>query len=133
MFFLFRNCVATVDLHVQLDLETINARTRNSEFNPARFHGVVMRLRDPRTTALIFRSGKVICTGARNEQDSLLASKKFARIIQKLGFNVNIKSEILLILLSLQLCLLCINHLILSMLEFFHAFTACALNLFYWL
>lgn len=83
--------MATVDLHVQLDLETINARTRNSEFNPIRFHGVVMRLRDPRTTALIFRSGKVICTGARNEQDSLLASKKFARIIQKLGFNVSIE------------------------------------------
>lgn len=85
----FRNCVATVDLHIQLDLETINARTRNSEYNPGRFHGVVMRLRDPRTTALIFRSGKLVCTGARNEHDSLLASKKFARIIQKLGFNVS--------------------------------------------
>lgn len=76
-------------MHIQLDLETINARTRNSEYNPGRFHGVVMRLRDPRTTALIFRSGKLVCTGARNEHDSLLASKKFARIIQKLGFNVS--------------------------------------------
>lgn len=80
-------------MHIQLDLETINARTRNSEYNPGRFHGVVMRLRDPRTTALIFRSGKLVCTGARNEHDSLLASKKFARIIQKLGFNVSIINE----------------------------------------
>ncbi|CAH1098750.1 unnamed protein product [Psylliodes chrysocephalus] len=83
-----QNCVSTVDLQTTLDLETINARTRNSEFNPSRFHGVIMRLREPRTTALIFRSGKIVCTGARNEYDGLLASKKFAKIIQKLGFNI---------------------------------------------
>lgn len=88
--FFTRNCVATVDLHTELDLTTINARTRNSEYNPSRFHGVVMRIREPRTTALIFKSGKIVCTGARNEHDALLASKKFARIIQKLGFNVNL-------------------------------------------
>ncbi|KAJ8926406.1 hypothetical protein NQ314_021192 [Rhamnusium bicolor] len=86
-----QNCVATVDLHTPLDLAMINARTRNTEYNPARFHGVIMRLREPRTTALIFRSGKIICTGARNEHDSLLASKKFARIVQKLGFNFTAK------------------------------------------
>ncbi|KAJ8984363.1 hypothetical protein NQ317_003510 [Molorchus minor] len=83
-----QNCVATVDLHTSLDLTLINARTRNTEYNPARFHGVIMRLREPRTTALIFKSGKIVCTGARNEHDALLASKKFARIIQKLGFNI---------------------------------------------
>ncbi|XP_050501167.1 uncharacterized protein LOC126881141 [Diabrotica virgifera virgifera] len=85
---MLQNCLSTVDLQVNLDLETINARTRNSEFNPSRFHGVIMRLREPRTTALIFRSGKIVCTGARNEYDGLLASKKFARIIQKLGYNI---------------------------------------------
>ncbi|CAH1174098.1 unnamed protein product [Phaedon cochleariae] len=83
-----QNCVSTVDLNTTLDLQVINARTRNSEYNPSRFHGVIMRLREPRTTALIFRSGKIVCTGARNENDGLLASKKFARIIQKLGFKV---------------------------------------------
>ncbi|CAH0561164.1 unnamed protein product [Brassicogethes aeneus] len=83
-----QNCVATVDLHTTLDLQLVNARTRNTEYNPSRFHGVIMRIRDPRTTALIFKTGKIVCTGARNEHDALLASKKFARIIQKLGFNI---------------------------------------------
>nr|QCX41802.1 TATA-box-binding protein [Pagiophloeus tsushimanus] len=83
-----QNCVATVDLHTTLDLTRINARTRNSEYNPTRFHGVIMRIREPRATALIFKSGKIVCTGARNEHDALLASKKFARIIQKLGFHI---------------------------------------------
>lgn len=38
---------------------------------------------------LIFRSGKIICTGARNEHDSYIAARKIARIIQKLGFPVS--------------------------------------------
>src|SRR5437667_6045901 len=46
-----------------------------------------MRIRDPNTTALIFASGKMVVTGAKSEDDSKLASRKYARIIQKLGFN----------------------------------------------
>lgn len=46
-----------------------------------------MRIRDPKTTALIFASGKMVVTGAKSEEDSRLASRKYARIIQKLGFD----------------------------------------------
>lgn len=45
-----------------------------------------MRIREPKTTALIFASGKMVVTGAKSEDDSRLASKKYARIVQKLGF-----------------------------------------------
>jgi len=55
-----------------------------------------MRIQNPRATALIFRSGKLVCTGTRSEDDSLLAAKKFARIIQKLGFPVSNNSFFLL-------------------------------------
>ena len=51
-----------------------------------RFAAVVMRIREPKTTALIFASGKMVVTGAKSEDDSRLASRKYARIIQKLGF-----------------------------------------------
>lgn len=84
-----QNCVATVNLGCTLDLQQINFRTRNSEYNPSRFHGVVMRIREPRCTALIFRSGKLVCTGARNENDANLGTRKFARILQKLGYSVS--------------------------------------------
>src|SRR3954454_1506694 len=46
-----------------------------------------MRIREPKTTALIFASGKMVVTGAKSEDDSKLGSRKYARIIQKLGFN----------------------------------------------
>ena len=41
-----------------------------------------MRIREPKTTALIFASGKMVVTGAKSEDDSKLASRKYARIIQ---------------------------------------------------
>lgn len=45
-----------------------------------------MRIREPRTTALIFSSGKMVCTGAKSEEQSRLAARKYARVVQKLGF-----------------------------------------------
>ncbi|CAD1471042.1 unnamed protein product, partial [Heterotrigona itama] len=83
-----QNVVSTVNLGIELPLMYINTRTRNSEYNPARFTGLIMRIRNPRATALIFHSGKLVCTGARCEEDSYLATRKFARIIQKLGFGI---------------------------------------------
>ncbi|TID24833.1 TATA-box binding protein [Venturia nashicola] len=82
-----QNLVATVNLNCRLDLKTIALHARNAEYNPKRFAAVIMRIRDPKTTALIFASGKMVVTGAKSEDDSKLASRKYARIIQKLGFN----------------------------------------------
>ena len=84
--------MSTVNLGCKLDLKTIALRARNAEYNPKvpggerggeavcvhcivsvvgvacslqRFAAVIMRIRDPRTTALIFSSGKMVCTGAK--------------------------------------------------------------------
>ncbi|KAG6899494.1 TATA-binding protein [Termitomyces sp. T159_Od127] len=81
-----QNIVATVNLDCRLDLKTIALHARNAEYNPKRFAAVIMRIRDPKTTALIFASGKMVVTGAKSEDDSRLASRKYARIVQKLGF-----------------------------------------------
>uniref|UniRef100_A0A1B6IES1 TATA-box-binding protein n=1 Tax=Homalodisca liturata TaxID=320908 RepID=A0A1B6IES1_9HEMI len=81
-----QNIVSTVNLGCKLDLKKIALHARNAEYNPKRFAAVIMRIREPRTTALIFSSGKMVCTGAKSEDDSRLAARKYARIIQKLGF-----------------------------------------------
>ncbi|XP_068167798.1 TATA-box-binding protein-like [Antennarius striatus] len=81
-----QNIVSTVNLGCKLDLKTIALKARNVEYNPKRFAAVIMRIREPRTTALIFSSGKMVCTGAKSEQQSRLAARKYARVVQKLGF-----------------------------------------------
>lgn len=82
-----QNIVSTVNLGCKLDLKKIALHARNAEYNPKRFAAVIMRIREPRTTALIFSSGKMVCTGAKSEEDSRLAARKYARIVQKLGFS----------------------------------------------
>lgn len=84
-----QNIVSTVNLGCKLDLKKIALQARNAEYNPKRFAAVIMRIREPRTTALIFSSGKMVCTGAKSEEQSRLAARKYARIVQKLGFEVN--------------------------------------------
>jgi len=81
-----QNIVSTVNLNTKLDLKKIALHARNAEYNPKRFAAVIMRIREPRTTALIFSSGKMVCTGAKSEEQSRLAARKYARVIQKLGF-----------------------------------------------
>ncbi|CAG2165530.1 unnamed protein product, partial [Oppiella nova] len=82
-----QNIVSTVNLGCRLDLKKIALHARNAEYNPKRFAAVIMRIREPRTTALIFSSGKMVCTGAKSEEQSRLAARKYARIVQKLGFD----------------------------------------------
>ena len=79
---ILQNIVATCNLAVELDLKTIALHARNAEFNPKRFAAVIMRIREPKTTALIFRSGKMVVTGAKSEADARTAT------VDSMGFLV---------------------------------------------
>mmetsp|Transcript_24987 Transcript_24987/g.36890 ORF Transcript_24987/g.36890 Transcript_24987/m.36890 type:complete len:220 (+) Transcript_24987:100-759(+) len=81
-----QNIVATISLGVTVDLEKVAKTVNNAEYSPRRFAAVIMRLREPRVTALVFKTGKMIVTGAKNVKDSETAGQKFVRIIQRCGF-----------------------------------------------
>jgi transcription initiation factor TFIID TATA-box-binding protein len=83
-----QNIVSTANLKCELDLREIALQAKNAEYNPKRFAAVIMRIREPKTTALIFASGKMVCTGARSEEDSKKAARQYAKIINKLNFPV---------------------------------------------
>lgn len=85
------NIVSTVNFDCKLDLRKIALHAKNAEYNPKRFAAVIMRIREPKTTALIFSSGKMVCTGAKSETDSETAARKYAKTIKKLGFDVKFK------------------------------------------
>lgn len=81
-----QNMSSTANLGVKLDLKKIALKCRNTEFNPRRFSAVIMRLREPRATALIFASGKMCVTGVKSTHNANLAVKKFCYIIERVGF-----------------------------------------------
>lgn len=82
-----QNIIATFNLGTPVDVRQIALKTPNVELKP-NFKPVIMQLRKPRGTALIFSSGKVVCTGTKTIEDSLKASRRFGRIIQNAGFDV---------------------------------------------
>ena len=84
-----QNISSTANLGIRLDLKKIALKCRNTEFNPRRFGAVIMRLRDPKATALIFSSGKMCITGVKSTHNATLATKKFAYIIERVGFKPN--------------------------------------------
>ena len=47
-----------------------------------------MRLKVPKTTALIFASGNMVCTGAKDEKTSRWASRRYVRVLQRHGLPV---------------------------------------------
>lgn len=81
------NIVSMVDLCVRLNLRELALKCSNAEYNPRRINAVIMRLKKPKSAALIFNSGKIIVLGAKNEQDSEKAAKIFAHSIKGIGYN----------------------------------------------
>ncbi len=65
------NMVATIDLEAKLNLTTIalSLGMENVEYEPEQFPGLVYRMDDPKVVALLFSSGKVVCTGAKRSED----------------------------------------------------------------
>lgn len=80
--------VTTASLNCQIDLRTVASKGKNAVYNPKRFPACVVRFREPKATVLVFATGKMVCTGARDEEDASKASRKMAKIISKMGFSL---------------------------------------------
>ena len=86
------NIVALANSGCKLNLTHIALLIKNAQYNPKKFNALIMRLKKPKSVALIFDSGKLIVTGTTNEKDSYKAARKFVKILKKCGFKVLFKS-----------------------------------------
>ena len=83
------NIVATVSIDQTLDLNAIERSVPNVDYNPEQFPGLVYRLDEPKVTALIFKSGKMVVTGAKSTQQLIEAVKKIVRNLRKHGIIIH--------------------------------------------
>jgi len=63
------NVVASTGIEQELDLESVAMDLEGADYDPEQFPGLVYRTTDPKAAALIFRSGKIVCTGANSIED----------------------------------------------------------------
>jgi len=75
------NVVVSATIEQRLDLKEITKKFPDVEWNPKLFPGAVFRLRSPKTATLLFRTGKMVCTGAKSEE---MARKAVKTVVQKL-------------------------------------------------
>ena len=84
---LVQNIVATSDLKTPINLTklAIAMGMENIEYEPEVFPGLVYRIMDPKVVALLFCSGKVVCTGAKRDEDLHLAMGKIRTELMAVG------------------------------------------------
>jgi len=75
------NVVSSASIDQKMDLMEIDKKFPETEYNPEQFPGLVFRLTVPKTATLIFRTGKMVCTGAKSEE---LSIKAVNTVVQKL-------------------------------------------------
>ncbi len=77
------NVVASASLDHGINLHDIVKAFPGVEYRPEFFPGLVFRIKRPRTATLIFRTGKMVCTGAKSEKEVRRALKKVFRKLKK--------------------------------------------------
>ena len=83
-----QNIVASVDLGGQIDLEEVARQLPRSMYEPEQFPGVILRADEPKAVFLIFSSGKLVCTGTKQEKDIYSAVKKLHTRLEKLDLMI---------------------------------------------
>jgi transcription initiation factor TFIID TATA-box-binding protein len=61
------NVVASTGIGQEFDLKSLEKDLPTASYDPSRFPGVVYRTQDPKAASLVFRSGKIVTTGAESE------------------------------------------------------------------
>jgi len=86
-----QNVVVSTHIDAVFPLTKIAEAYEDAEYEPEAFPGLVVRLKDPNITALVFRSGTVVCVGAKSLKEANAGIEKILKMIGKLGVKVPAK------------------------------------------
>jgi len=82
------NIVASANLGIGLDLYNIAYKIEDVEYEPEQFPGAILKFKEPKASLLLFKNGKVICAGARDEKSIETALKKAKRLLKPFATKV---------------------------------------------
>ncbi len=88
------NIVCSSSLEHDIHLVKLAETLTNTEYNPEQFPGLVMRIREPKTSALIFSSGKIVCTGATSLKMVRESINEIIKSVAKIGVKITVTPKI---------------------------------------
>ena len=78
-----QNIVASASLGGMIDLEKAAFTLERTMYEPEQFPGLIYRMAEPKVVILLFASGKLVCTGAKKEQDVFDAVQKLHTLLEE--------------------------------------------------
>lgn len=78
-----QNIVASAELNGEIDLENVVYKLKKVMYEPEQFPGAVFRMDEPKVVFLIFSAGKLVCVGAKKEQDVYTAVNKLQELLEE--------------------------------------------------
>lgn len=88
------NIVISTSLEHKIPLERLIMDLPNTEYNPEQFPGLIMKIREPKASFLIFSSGKVVCTGTKSLEEVELALERLIEYMAKVDIEIKIKPKV---------------------------------------
>ena len=99
------NCVCTFHITqgVTVDLAQLARSLDAVEYSPKKFAAASLRLRHPKSSALVFSSGAVVVTGAQTEYSALMAGRRYCQLLRQANgdfgfYNFTIQNVVKLLL-----------------------------------
>ncbi len=83
------NVVASCQTDSKIPLAKLANEIEGIEYEPEQFPGLVLRLNEPKAAALIFSSGKIVCTGTKSPEEAKKAVNALVDLMRKVGININ--------------------------------------------
>jgi len=77
-----QNIVASASLGGTIDLEKSAYDLGRTMYEPEQFPGLIYRMDEPKVVILLFASGKLVCTGAKREDDVYEAVNKLHQTLE---------------------------------------------------
>src|SRR5674536_71249 len=88
------NVVASTGIGQEINLKQALLALEGAVYDPKRFPGLVYRTKDPKTAALLFRSGKIVCTSAKSIDDVYRGMENVFQSLRNIGIDVKGTPEI---------------------------------------
>lgn len=88
------NVVASVEVTAKIDLNLLARKQKDAAYNPEQFPGLMLRIKNPKATILVFSTGKMVITGLRGETEAEAAAEKALSKIRRAGITVAGKPKI---------------------------------------
>jgi transcription initiation factor TFIID TATA-box-binding protein len=88
-----QNIVASAALGGEIDLENLVYKLERVMYEPEQFPGAVFRMPDPQVVFLVFSAGKLVCVGAKKEEQVYEAVDKIQKLLEEKGLIFYPESE----------------------------------------